>query len=96
MLYTEELVEVARTALVDAEAKYGKMRPVSDEALLGWAKLAKPKLDELIAREFEAHATHPDFMMVSDEEQEELHLDMNTQVVSLLVDGLVARVWNIS
>ena len=96
MLYVEELAEVARTALINAEAKYGKMRPVSDEVLMQWAELAHPKLEELLAQEFEAHATHPDFLMPDSELMEELHMDVNTQVVSLLVDGLVARVWQLS
>ena len=96
MLYVEELAQVARTALVDAEAKYGALRSVSDETLLEWAKLAKPKLDEMLEQEFEAHATHPDFLMPDSELMEELHIDVNTQVVSLLVDGLVARVWQLS
>ena len=47
-------------------------------------------------QEFEAHATHPDFLMPDSELMEELHIDVNTQVVSLLVDGLVARVWQLS
>lgn len=96
ILTAVELAEVAKTALSDTEAKYGKMRPVSDEALLGWASYAIPKLEEMLAREYEAHATHPDFLMVSDEEQEQLHADTNEEVVRVLVDSLVAQVWKLS
>ena len=96
MLSAPELAEVARTAISDTEAKYGKMRPVSDEAIQGWARYAIPKLEEMIAREYEAHATHPDFLMVSEEEQEQLHADTNEEIIRVLVDSLVAQVWKLS
>lgn len=96
LLTQQELAEVARTAISNTEAKYGKLREVPDEALLTWASLALPKYEQMLESEFEAHSTHPDFLMVSDDEQEQLHYDTHEQVVSLLVDGLVARVWQLS
>lgn len=89
MLTAQELAEAGRTAISDYEAKYGSLRPVSDKTLLAWAEYAKPKLDEMIAQAFEAYATHPDFLTA--EEQEATHLDINSEAVEVLVDGLVAR-----
>jgi hypothetical protein len=96
LLTQQELAEIARTAIENTEAKYGKLRTVPDEALLAWASTALPKYEQMLEQEFEAHATHPDFLLVSDDTQEQLHYDTHEQVVSLLVDGLVARVWQLS
>ena len=94
MLYTQELAEVARTAITDYESKYGELRPVSDKTLEEWASYAKPKLDELIAQQFEVYATHPDFLTAEQQEQEQL--DINTEAVSVLVDGLITQIVKIS
>jgi len=94
MLHTEELAEAARTAITDYESKYGELRPVSDNTLEEWAKYAKPKLDEMIAQQFEVYATHPDFLTA--DQQEQAHLDINTEAVSVLVDGLITQIVKIS
>lgn len=90
MLTAVELAEVARTAIVSHEDRWGKLRPVSDEVLKQWAhKYGVPKLEELLAKEYEVYATHPDFMPM--EYQEQLHQDVRDEVVTVLVEGLIAR-----
>jgi len=94
MLRKKELAEAARTAITDYESKYGELRPVSDNTLKGWAKYAKPKLDEIIAQQFEVYATHLDFLTA--DQQEQAHQDINTEAVSVLIDGLVTQLVKIS
>lgn len=90
MLTAVELAEVARTAIVSHEDRWGKLRPVSDEVLEQWAhKYGVPKLEAILANEYEVYATHPDFLSM--EEQEQQHLDTRDEVVTILVEGLIAR-----
>ena len=91
MLSAPELAEVARTAITAHEDRWGKLRPVSDQVLVAWAhKYGVPKLDELLAKEYEVYATHPDFY--TSDQQEQLQQDTREQVVSILIEGLLARI----
>jgi hypothetical protein len=94
MLTAQELAEVARNSISQYEDKYGSLRPVKDETLLAWASYALPSLEQMISQAFEAYATHPDFLTA--EEQEATHLDINSEAVEVLVDGLVARMVSLS
>ena len=88
---TRELVEVAELAISQTEDKFGKYPfRVSEDKLHAWAKsYGMRRFEELLDKEFQAHATHPDFLMVSDTEQEELHLDTNSEVIKQVIDELI-------
>ena len=94
MLTAQELAEAGRTAISQYENKYGSLRPVKDETLLAWANYALPSLKQMISQAFEAYATHPDFLTA--DEQEATHLDINSEAVEVLLDGLVARMVTLS
>lgn len=90
MLNTHELVEVTRTAITEAEDRYGKLPSVSDEVLTQWVDTyALKRAEALIEQQFEAFATHEDFL--TSEQQEDLHLKANTDAYSLVVDEVITR-----
>jgi len=94
MLYTHELVEATRTAITQAEDRYGKLPSVRDEVLTQWAETyASRRAEELIEQQFEAYATHEDFL--TSEQQEDLHLKANTDGYELVIDELITRLFNI-
>lgn len=90
MLNTQELVEAARTAITTTEAQFGKLPSVSDEVLERWAEhYAHAEAERLLNQQFEAHATHEDFLTY--EQQEELHLKANSDVWELVIDQLLTK-----
>ena len=94
MLYTHELVEATRTAITEAEDRYGKLPSVSDDVLAQWAETyASKRAETLIEQQFEAFATHEDFL--TSEQAEELHLKTNADAYSLVIDEVITRLFAI-
>ena len=94
MLYTHELVEVTRTAITEAEDRWGKLPSVSDEVLSQWVDTyALKRAEALIEQQFEAFATHEDFL--TSEQAEDLHQQTNADAYSLVVDEVITRLFAI-